>query len=365
MRGAVGTGAARWTSVGIGDFLEGYARHWDALNVALYGGHPLFDSRFVFALLRHFPSPSVTAWVLGDPGQPRGILLLEQGRAGVWSSFQRSQAQASPVLLAPQDLGALPDLFRALSPAAQIIDFYCQDPHYSPWHAGSAGLPAISSAHTLTASISLDGGFEEYWRARPKGLRQTISRSLKRAAAEGNPVTLRAVEDPALIGEAVREFGLLESRGWKGACGTAVSPDNAQGRFYAEVFEAFGRANQAVAYELYAGDRAIARQLALYCGPMCITLKTTHDEDYRRLSPGRVLDYEMLKLEFARRRFDRMELYTDADAAQLRWTTSDRWVEHVTCFRSTVAKTAYTMARSALARLRRLRGDRGAPSRDH
>jgi CelD/BcsL family acetyltransferase involved in cellulose biosynthesis len=274
----------------------------------------------------------------------------------VWRSFQRSQAQVSPVMLAPEDLGAVTDLFGAISPVAQMIDFLCQDPRFSPWRSGSSGVPALRTSHTLTASISLEGSFDHYWKARPKGLRQTIARSLRRAEAEGAPVSLRSVESPEEIGGAVREFGLMESRGWKGAQGTAVNPENAQGRFYAEVFEAFARTNQAIAYELYAGDLAISRQLALTSGSMCITLKTTHEEAYRHLSPGRVLDYEMLRLEFERRRFDRIELYTDADQAQLRWTTSDRWIEHVSCFRSSLAQATYTIARSALTGLRRLSG---------
>lgn len=356
--------ASRWTRIGIDEFLADYASRWDALNERFYAGHPLFDSRFVFALLRHFPSHDVAAWVLGDPRTPRGLLLLERGRAGVWRSFQRSQAQVSPVMLAPEDVDAVTDLFRLLSPVAQMIDFFCQDPDFSPWQNGARGMPILRASHTRTASISLEGSFDAYWKARPKGLRQTIARSLRRAQAEGTPAALRIVERPDEVVGAVREYGLMESRGWKAAEGTAVSPENAQGRFYAEVLEAFATTNQAIVYELYAGDRAISRQLALAGGAMCITLKTTHDEGRRDLSPGRVLDYEMLRLEFARARFSSIELNTDADQAQLRWTTSDRWIEHVTCFRSSLARTTYTIARSALSGLRRLTGAADTQPRD-
>lgn len=345
-----------WTFVDVGELIAEYADRWDELNRRLYGGHPLFDSRFVFALLRHFPGERVGAWVLGEPQAPRGILLLEPSRAGVWTTFQRSQAQASPVLLFPEDVGELGRLYPALSPFAQAIDFLCQDPHYSPWSSCRLGSSTLSTMHALTASIALEGQFDSYWRARPRGLRQTISRSLRRAELEGAPLVLRVIEDSVRMESAVREFGLLESRGWKGVEGTAVHPDNAQGRFYAEVFQAFAATGQAISYDLHAGGCVIARQLALVSGPMCITLKTTYDERFRHLAPGRVLDYAMLQMEFDRRRFERMELYTDADQAQLRWTTSDRWIEHVTCFRSAAAKTAYTMARSALATLRRVGG---------
>lgn len=353
-----------WTFVEIDDFLANYAGRWDELNRSLYGGHPLSDSRFVFALLRHFPSPKVRAAVLGPCNAPRAMLLLEPVRPGFWTTFQRSQAQASPVLLAPDDLGSLSTLFRSLPTFTQAIDFLCQDPHFSPLVAQATDRPRRFTRYTLTAMIDLRGSFQGYWRARPQGLRQTISRSLRRADLEGTPLALHTVEDAAHMEEAVREFGLLESRGWKSGGGTAVSPDNAQGRFYAEVFRAFAETGQAISYQLHAGGEVIARQLALASGQMCITLKTTYDERFRHLAPGRVLDYEMLRMEFDRRRFDRIELYTDADQAQLRWTTSDRWIEHVTCFRSAAARSTYTVARSVLAGLRRLAGGHAVQTGD-
>ena len=345
-----------WSFIGVDDLLAGYSARWDALNRRLYGGHPLSDCRFVFALLRHFPGKGMRVAVLGSLEEPRAILLLEPVRPGFWRTFQRSQAQASPVLLAAEDLPTLPALFRALPGSAQAIDFMCQDPHFSPLLSRPVGRPRRFTRYTLTAVIDLRGHFDAYWRARPRGLRQTIARSLRRAEAEGAPLHLRTVEDPAAMEEAVRQFGLMESRGWKHGEGTAVSPDNVQGRFYAEVFRAFAETGQAISYELYAGEDAIARQLALASGHMCITLKTSYDERHRELAPGRVLDHEMLRLEFERRRFDRIELYTDADQAQLRWTTSDRWIEHVTCFRSAAAGSTYTIARALLTGLRRLSG---------
>lgn len=335
-----------WRLIGTAELLADYPVQWDRLNEMIHAGHPFSDRRFVFPLLQRFAGDDVRVAVLGEPARPRALLVLQPYRAGLWRSLQRSQAQVSPQLMAAADLPALGALFGALPGTVLAIDFLCQDPYFSALLVAPDAVSRRYERHSLTASIDLRGHFEAYWQARPRGLRQTIARSFKRAEAKGTPLRLVTVEAPDRIEDAVHRFGRLESRGWKGAEGTAVSPENAQGLFYAEVFRAFAETRQAISYELYAGDKMIAQQLALASGTMCITLKTTYDERHRELAPGRVLDYEMLRLEFARRRFDRIELYTDADEAQLRWTTGDRWVEHVTCFRSPLVGTAYTVARA-------------------
>jgi len=342
-----------WQLISTRELFADYPGHWDRLNEKINNSHPFSDRRFLFALWQHFPGRDWKVAALGPRAEPRALLLLEPYRPGLWRTWHRSQAQAAPQLLASSDLPALRTLFSTLPGTVLAIDFLCQDPCYSALLVDPGAGYRRYERHSRTASIDLSGHFDSYWQARPRGLRQTIARSFKRAEAKGTPLRLETVEEPDRIEEAVRQFGLMESRGWKGGEGTAVSPDNAQGRFYAEVFRTFAETGQAISYELYAGNEVIARQLVLTSGLMCITLKTTHDEHYRELAPGRVLDYEMLRLEFARRRFDRVELYTDADAAQLRWTTGDRWIEHVTCFRSPLVGSAYTVARACTNALRR------------
>lgn len=335
-----------WHLTSAEDLFENYSGQWSRLNEMIHGGHPFSDYRFVFPLLQQFPRGDLTVAMLGGRLKPSALLVLQRYRPGLWRSLQRSQIQAAPQLLTAADMPALGALFGALPGTVLAIDFLCQDPYFSALLVAPDAGPRRYERHSLTANIDLRGHFDAYWQARPRGLRQTIARSFKRAEAKGTPLRLVTVEAPDRIEDAVHRFGRLESRGWKGAEGTAVSPENAQGLFYAEVFRAFAETEQAISYELYAGDEMVAQQLALASGTMCITLKTTHDERHRELAPGRVLDYEMLRLEFARRRFDRIELYTDADEAQLRWTTGDRWIEHVTCFRSPLIGTAYTVARA-------------------
>lgn len=334
-------------------FLEENAASWDALNASCCAAHPVFDSRFVRAALRHFPQEPVKALVLGDASAPLGVVLLERVGPGVWRNFQRSQMQISPVLLPEKEFPRLRELFPHLPAGALAIEFLNQDRGFVRWPGDMTESTAVELLDAgQTGSISLSGSFDAYWHSRSRKLRSDIAAYLRRLLAEGRPVRLEVVEDVQGVLEAVRSFGLMESLGWKAKGGTAVHPDNAQGRFYAEVFEQFAGTGQAVAYALWAGDEVIARQLALVSGAMMLTLKTTYDERFRHVAPGRLLDYEMLRHEFERQRFATVELCTRADDMQLRWATEDRAVVHVSLFRSPRARTVFRGLRHAARRFR-------------
>lgn len=348
-----------WQSVPLERFVGELRGAWDGLIARHCSGHPVFDSRLVFTALSHFPPSDVRALVLGDVRNPRGLALLERVGPGVWRNFQRSQMQVSSVLLAPEDFPRLTELFEALPVGTLAIEFLNQDRAYVGWPDALIASPVVELLDAgQTGTIALDGSFEDYWRARSRNLRRDVAHWIRLLAEQGTPVSLRVVEDPVLVRESVRQFGLMESRGWKAQGGTAVHPDNAQGRFYDEVFESFAREGRAIAYELYAGEVAIARQLALATGPMMVTLKTTYDEDFRRFAPGRLLDYEMLRHEFARRRFRTVELCTRADDMQLRWATTARSVFHLSLFRSKLARQAFHRLRQAARQFRAWGPDR-------
>lgn len=345
--------APAWTVQDAQTFLQDNAAAWDRLNASCCSAHPVFDSRFVRAALHHFPQQPVKAMVLGEPAAPEGVVLLERVGPGVWRNFQRSQMQISPVLMPATGFARLGETFPLLPAGALAIEFLNQDRGFVHWPEGMTASPEVELLDAgQTGSISLAGSFEAYWEGRSRKLRSDIALYLRRLHAEGRPVRLEVVEDVSGVVDAVRLFGLMESQGWKAKGGTAVHPENAQGRFYAEVFEQFASTGQAIAYALWAGDEVIARQLALVSGPMMLTLKTTYDERFRQVAPGRLLDYEMLRHEFALRRFKTVELCTRADDMQLRWATENRAVVHVSLFRSPRARTVFRGLRHAARRFR-------------
>jgi len=336
---------------GLGAFKE----RWDSLNERLWCGNPYFDSRFVEPLLLHFGSGKELLCV-GRVGDDESMFIAVPRGLGRWALFMPPQAQIAPLLV--RDASAIRGALARLGWNALMIDLLGQDPEYSPVAALAGDAAAVSSPHARTIKVQVEGTFDEYWKGRSASVRQNVGRRLRRLTEQGVAVRLEIVDDIGDMDRVVAEFGDLESRGWKGAAGTAVSADSPQGRFYSDVMKGFAARSGASAYILYFGDRIVGIRLSILSSSMLVNLKTTYDEELSEFSPGRLLLYLSLKSEFERRRVKVIEFYTNADANQLAWGTEDRWITNVMMFRSGVVARAYQVAQGF--RRGRLR-PKGAP----
>ena len=305
---------------------------WDRLNQQLMQGHGMLDGVFVDALLRHFSGRGALLAVARRDGEAVAMLLLnpQARRLGVWSSFLPAQTQIGPGLI-PADLD-LSGLLAALPGFAGELDLLCNDPRFVDLRE-LPKLPVRSQPHALTMSVNLRGGFDDYWAQRPRKLIQNMRRYLRRLQAEPGGERLAVVSDPIAIGAAVERYAALETSGWKGREGTAVSHDNPQGRFYGEVMREFAARGQALVYELWLGDDLLASRMLLLRDGMAVMLKTAFHEQFERFAPGRILLLRTLEDLFARAPGGCVEFYTNAEADLLAWSTSQRWIHHVSVYR--------------------------------
>lgn len=331
---------------GLGDWVT----PWDLLNRALYSAHPLFDSRFMSALLRYFGAGDEMLLVHATASLIDGMLILAPHRRGVYRTFVPAQAQITPVLATSPTV--LRNLFTALRPTVVAVDLMCQDLRYIP--DGGAEWPkrTMRLRHAMTMSIDLQGDFGHYWGSRPKNLRKNIHRYEHRLERADRSVRLVVTENPGEMPAAVRRYGELECRGWKGRAGTAVDPDGAQGRFYVDVLTSFAATGAASVYEYYIGDRLAASRLVIGNDEMAVILKTTYDEELREFAPGRLLLYRVLEREFEQHRRRRVEFYTNATRDQLEWATDTREIAHVTLYRNDLVRVAHGVARRVKAALK-------------
>ncbi len=321
---------------------------WDALNRELNREHPLLDGRFVGPLVEHYAEPDDLLAVEEAAGSVRSMLALSPRRRGVWSIFLPAQTQLGPALISGDtDFNAL---FRQLPGVTLVLELLCQDPLYSPFDELPTSSRMSSLAHSLTVNIALDGSFEDYWQARSRNLRKNLRRTRKRATDEELAAELTVHETQPALREALQRYAQMESQGWKAAEGTAIDTTTRQGRFYGDVVQAFGAVGRAAIYELYNGQRLTASQIVIFSEPMMVTLKITHDETMRHLSPGRVLDYMLLERAYAERRHEVVEFYTNASPEQTTWGTGTRTISHVTLYRHPLIKTLLKARRQASVR---------------
>jgi hypothetical protein len=308
------------------------AAEWDDCNRRLCRGHPYLDTGFLGPLVECFAGKDARLAVHRGPAGADAMLLLEAPRRGICSTFLPSQAQLGPVLLAgPEPLRDLP----AALGGTLAVDLLCQDPEYSPLPALSPGPTHEISSHVTTVAACLEGTFDSYWQGRSRKLREQMRRSLRKLEEAGLAVRLDAVTEPGQVRAAVDRYGLLESRGWKGKAGTAIHPDNVQGRFYREVLARFAARGRGTVYELYFGGELAASELQIANDFMAIGLKTSYDETLSpAYSPGRLVHYLLLQRRFAEQELRVLEYYTNATADTMRWSTARRPITHHRIYRS-------------------------------
>ena len=328
---------------------------WDALNARLMRGHGMLDGAFVDALLRHFGDRGVQLAVATSAGEPVAMLLLHgQSRGlGVWSSYLPSQTQIGPSLLTADT--PLDGLFAVLPGYASEVDLLCNDPRFGDWR-DLPGRPVKTLPHALTMNVALRESFDDYWAQRPRKLIQNMRRYLRRLQSEGGTERLVVISAPEDMTAAVARYADLESRGWKGREGTAVSSDNPQGRFYADVMREFAARSEALVYELWLDDQLLASRMLLLRPGMAVMLKTAFDERFERFAPGRVLLLRTLEDLFRRVPGAVVEFYTNADADLLAWSTSQRWIQHVSVYRHAGVSTLFGLLRRGARGVRRRGG---------
>lgn len=133
-----------------------FRKDWDALNLVLFEGHPLFDGRFIAALLDCFGSGGELLCVHRSQGAVTGMLIAESRGVGRWSLFLPPQSQVAPVLI--RDLKPLVELWRALPGTPWLLDLLSQDPLYSQLDSGNCGLPIELRRHMSRRCMSRSHG---------------------------------------------------------------------------------------------------------------------------------------------------------------------------------------------------------------
>jgi hypothetical protein len=164
-------------------------------------------------------------------------------------------------------------------------------------------------------------------------MRANIRRRRRRLEEAGTAPRLVTITDPAAMAQAVEEYGALESSGWKAGGGTAIAADNAQGRFYTRMLEAYAKRGEATVYQCRYGDRLAASDLCIHRDGVIIVLKVTYDEALASTGPSFLLRHDQLQQLFDSGRFRRLEFYGKVREWHTKLTDEIRQMYHITAYR--------------------------------
>jgi CelD/BcsL family acetyltransferase involved in cellulose biosynthesis len=336
--------AVEWTLLPVKEF-PAAVEAWNELNAA--GRNiPLLDGEFFQRLVAAFASGDELIAVGRSDGQPAAMGILQPQKPGVWQTFQPSQSPLGAwIQSAARPTGdLLHGLLRALPGPGLIIGATQQDPLLLPRPQSAGAIDTFD--YIDTASIEVVGDFETYWAERGKNLRTNIRRTTNRLNSAGTERRLEVISDPDELARAVDDFGILESSGWKAETGTALHPDNDQGRFYRDLFLHYASRGEASAYRYYFDDEIVAADLCIHRDGVFIILKTTYAEGHAKKSPAFLMRHEYFRALFDEQLCTRIEFYGKLMDWHTKWSDEHRTMYHINSYRSPLVKTLRKLASS-------------------
>jgi len=344
-----------------------HAQAWRLLNAATTRS-PLLDPEFVQPLLAEFGDPRGQLAICTADGETIAMGVLVPRGHGAWQALQPSQA---PIGLWLHRAGVpldqlLPALARRLPGLALMVGLTQRDPQLEPRPVDSATTSTMD--YIRTAYVPIAGTFEEYWNARGKNLRSNLKKQRSRLQKDGIATRMQVDRLPEQMAAAVADYGRLESAGWKAQLGTAIHPDNDQGRFYTAMLEGFARRGQAAVYRYWfeapqLAPQLVAMDLCIEGDGALIVLKTTYDESVpASLSPTLLMREECCQQLFAQKQYARLEFYGKVMEWHTRWTDEIRTMYHVNHYRWPVLRQLHAAAGERNALVQRLRGKPAAPA---
>lgn len=309
-----------------------YAAAWDTLQLRTTNT-PFLESLFIAPLLHEFGTGEELL-ALHWQGQTldAATIVCPAGR-GMWQTFQPSQLPLGPWLAAPQlDLQQmLRSLILALPGLTLGMGATQLDPRLTSRPQGRPGLGLMD--YISTSFIDITGSFDSYWEARGKNLRQNTRKQHNKLKAEGSEAKLECLTSTDQVVEALHDYGTLEAAGWKAGTGTAIHPENAQGRFYRRMLENFCNQGRGRILRYRFGDKVVSMDLCIDNGPLVVILKTAYDESYRTVSPSTLMRHDEFKLWWDEGRYQRIEFYGKTMEWHTRWAEDERVLYHATAYR--------------------------------
>lgn len=333
-----------WTLYPIAQF-DAHAEAWRRLHRAS-GGHALLASDFVAPLLAQFANGAELLACHEAHGSITAMAVLTRNGPASWITFQPAQAPIGlwlqlpgqpPAQLTASLIGQLPGF-------ALVCAITQCDPALTARPRAAAQVQCID--YIDTARITLTGGFDAYWQARGKNLRANLKKQRARLAKQAVRTRLEVCRAAADVAAAVADYAALESAGWKAQGGTAVNLDDAQGRYYRTMLEAFCARGAGSIYRYWFDDQLVAMDLCVEDGDCIVVLKTAYDETVAsHYSPALLMREDACRQLFDEGRFARIEFYGRVMEWHLRWTDEIRTLYHMNFYRWAVLKRLHALLR--------------------
>lgn len=264
---------------------------WDRLAEAAVEPNPFAEAAFVPVAARALGADRVRLLVAERDGEWVGCMPVELRRALGLSALASTWSHPYSFLGTPLVRRDGVDEFAAELAASLRSGEHCR---YLMLRGVSAG-PVLAAIEAATAGAGMGPIFERRfergaYEGRPEDEQLSWMKSRRgklRAQRRKLEKELGAVVTAQEQGdEAAEEFLRLESAGWKGRQGTAMSSEGESAELFRGVCAEFASRGRLLLRSLQAEDRVLAMTCDLSAGDVVFGFKSAYDEELRRYSPG-------------------------------------------------------------------------------
>jgi CelD/BcsL family acetyltransferase involved in cellulose biosynthesis len=273
------------------DKFADFTQQWNSLNAQTHR-QAILDADFVSQLIRHFFAGNEYLVVAESAGQLQFIGFFQRCGFGRWQTVMPSQAPLGLWLAAQHsvDNRLLQQIAAALPGLVLQVDLLQADSR-----ALRVSQEVYQQFYIETGNRPVPEKYDDFAKTIGKNLRQNCNKAYNRAERENDVLEAKLLSNVADVADGVLRYAEIESQSWKAKQGTALSPDNTQGKFYADMMTTLAQRNAACVWCFLVSGNIAAVDLCVNKDGNLIILKTTFDEQYSRYSPALLLKLDMLK----------------------------------------------------------------------
>lgn len=149
----------------------------------------------------------------------------------------------------------------------------------------------------ITPILTITGSWDDYFRGRSRKFRKNIANKLNRVTKEPD-ISINKEVVTSRHAPVLDEIAEVSSRSWKARIKNDLVSNTAGRGFLLDLVDSFGPEGAVHIWALRKAGVLVAFEFHLVHGDVVYPLRADFDENYRKISPGSVLEYTALKALF-------------------------------------------------------------------
>ena len=186
-----------------------------------------------------------------------------------------------------------------------------------------AGFSSIRVDSLSSPYIDMAGDWDSYYAGRSKKFRKVMRNKLNRVQRNGS-TSIERISDPETIRSLLSEIFTVSAKSWKAEYGRSILDDPRVETFYKRITDVMGEKGIVELWLMRHDNRAIAFEYHLRDGGITYPIRADFDKAYSHLSPGSLLEYEIIKALFDDDRIQGYNSCGDTYEYLMKWATEIR-----------------------------------------